>query len=305
LRVDEIAEPPSPGSDAVRIAVHAAGLGFVDTLVARGKYQVRQHPPFTPGMEVSGVVQEVPTSSELTVGQAVTASMPVGGCAETVWAATHLVAPLAEGLTHAEGAAMVVNYHTAVVALGRRACLRSGETTLVHGAGGGVGSACVQIAHEFGAQVIAVAATPERRELARLAGANEVYGPDEWFDAVRGRGGVDVIVDPVGGDVFDQSIRCVAPEGRLLTMGYTSGRIPTAPANRLLLRNASVVGVNWLALLDADRGLFRRTARRLAELIAGGLRPIPPVRYELANAAAAFQDLEDRRIAGKAVVLLR
>ena len=163
----------------------------------------------------------------------------------------------------------------------------------------------MQVAHAFGARVIAVAASQERRELARTAGADEVFGPDEWFDAVRGQGGVDVIVDPVGGDAFDQSVRCLAPEGRLLTMGYTSGRIPTAPANRLLLRNGGVLGVNWLALLEADHGLFHRTARQLAELIAGGMRPIPPVRFELADAAPAFRDLEDRRIAGKAVVLLR
>ncbi len=305
LRVDEVAEPPKPKADAVQIAVHAAGIGFVDTLVARGKYQVRQEPPFTPGMEVSGVVRDVPDRSELTVGQAVTASVPVGGCAEIVWAADHLVAPLADGLTHAEGAAMVVNYHTAVVAFTRRAVLRAGETVLVHGAGGGLGSACVQVAHAFGARVIAVATSRERRELARTAGADEVFGPHDWFDAVRGRGGADVIVDPVGGDAFDQSVRCLAPEGRLLTMGYTSGRIPTAPANRLLLRNAGVLGVNWLALLEADHGLFRRTARQLAELISGGMRPIHPVRFELADAAAAFRDLEDRRIAGKAVVLLR
>jgi NADPH2:quinone reductase len=138
-----------------------------------------------------------------------------------------------------------------------------------------------------------------------MAGADEVLGPDEWFDVVRARGGVALIIDPVGGDVFDRSLRCIAPEGRLLTLGYTSGRIPSAPANRLLLRNASVVGVNWLALLEADHGLFRRTARQLADLIGAGMRPIPPVRYALADAPVAFDDLENRRIAGKAVVLLR
>jgi len=305
LRVDEIAQPPRPSGDAVRIAVHAAGIGFVDTLVTRGRYQVRQQPPYIPGMEVSGIVVEVPDGLELTVGQAVTASVQVGGCAETVWVADRHAAPLAHGLTHGQGAAMVVNHHTAIVALTRRAALRAGEAVLVHGAGGGLGSACVQVADALGARVIAVAATPERRELARRAGADEAYGPDEWFEVVRGLGGVDVIVDPVGGDVFDLSVRCIASEGRLLTMGYTSGRIPTAPANRLLLCKAGVLGVNWLAMLEADHGLYRRTARRLAELIADGMRLIPPVHYELADAAAAFRDLEDRRIAGKAVVVLR
>ena len=305
LRIDQVPVPGRPDPQAVRIDVHAAGLGFVDTLVIRGKYQVRQSPPFTPGLEVSGVVSDAPVSSPLTVGQRVSASLISGGCAETIWAAAHRVAPLPAGLSFVEGASMVVNHHTAVVALTRRAGLQPGERVLVHGAGGGLGSAFVQVAAALGADVWAVAGSPERRAVARVAGARIDYGPDDWFDAVRAAGGADVIVDPVGGDVFEQSVRCVAAEGRLLTLGFTSGRIGSVAANRLLLRNGGVLGVNWTALLEADDGLFRRTAHQLDALVAAGLRPVALTQYDLPDAAAAFEDLESRRLAGKAVVVLR
>ncbi len=303
LWVDQVPVPARPDGDAVRIEVRAAGIGFVDTLVARGRYQVRQEPPYVPGMEVSGIVVQAPERSGLAPGQAVTATVACGGCAETVWASVHLTAPLAAGLTHVQGASMVVNYHTAMVALTRRAALRPGERVLVHGAGGGLGSAFVQVAHSLGARVAAVAGSAERRALARTAGAEVVYGPGEWFAAMRAGGGADIIVDPVGGDVFDESVRCLASEGRLLTVGFTSGRIPSAAANRLLLRNASVVGMGLTELLRADRGLFARTADQLAELISAGLRPPPAVQYDLAAAAAAFRAIENRVVAGKTVLV--
>jgi NADPH:quinone reductase len=304
LSVDEVADP-APVQGAVRIAVHAAGVGFVDTLVTRGRYQVRQVPPFTPGMEVSGVVESAPAHSGMAVGDRVYASLPVGGCAETVWADEHLVAPLPESLTFAQGAALVVNDHTAHVALVRRAGLRPGESVLVHGAAGGLGSAAVRIAAVLGAHVTAVASTNARRAAALAAGARQVYGPDEWLEAVRAAGGADVIVDPVGGDVFDASLRALAQEGRLLTLGYVSGRIPSAPANRLLLRNSDVRGVNWLGLVTAHPSLFRQTADELAALLAAGM-PTPAVlEYDLADGARAFADLEARAVVGKAVLVLR
>jgi NADPH2:quinone reductase len=305
LAIDDLTDPEAPGAGMVRIAVHAAGVGFVDTLVTRGLYQVRQEPPFTPGMEVAGVVESTPTGSVLSVGDRVYASLPVGGCAETVWAADHLVARLPEQLSFAQGAALVVNDHTAHVALTRRAQLGPGETVLVHGAGGGLGSAAVRIAAALGATVSAVASTPDRRHAAKAAGAHQVFGPDEWLEAVRRAGGADVIVDPVGGDVFDASIRALAPEGRLLTLGYVSGRIPSAPANRLLLRNSDVRGVNWLALIAAHPVLFRSTAAELARLLAEGM-PAPSVaEYDFDDGARAFIDLEARAVVGKAVLIVR
>ena len=305
LRVDETPIPPRPNQDAVRIDVHAAGIGFVDTLVTRGKYQVRQEPPFTPGMEVAGVVASAPPGSGLTAGQRVYASVPVGGCAETVWAQPHLVAALPDSLSAAQGAALVVNDHTAHVALVRRAGIRSGESVLVHGAAGGLGSAAVRIAAALGARVIAVASTPERRAAATAAGAHQVYGPDEWLDTVRAAGGADIIVDPIGGDVFDASLRALAPEGRLLTLGYVSGRIPSAPANRLLLRNCDVRGVNWGGMIAAHPELFRSTADALETLLNRGMPPPATVEYDLDDAAAAFTAIEQRDVIGKAVLVVR
>jgi NADPH2:quinone reductase len=304
LSLDEIPDP-APFEDAVRIAVHAAGIGFVDTLVTRGLYQVRQQPPFTPGMEVAGVVETAPPGSDLSTGQRVYASLPVGGCAETVLAPAHLVAPLPGSLGFAQGAALVVNDHTAHVALTRRAGLQRGERVLVHGAAGGVGSAAVRVGAALGARITAVASTDKRRDAAKAAGAQHVYRPDEWLDAVRGSGGAYVIIDPIGGDVFDASVRALAQEGRLLTLGYVSGRIPSAPANRLLLRNADVRGVNWLGMIAAHPELFRATADALDRLLTSGMPAPVVVEYDLTDGARAFADLEARAVVGKAVLTLR
>ena len=305
LWVDDTPIPVRPDQDAVRIAVHAAGIGFVDTLVTRGKYQVRREPPFTPGMEVAGVVESAPPGSGFAVGQRVYASVPVGGCAETVWAQEHLVAPLPDSLSAVQGAALVVNDHTAHVALVRRAGIRPGESVLVHGAAGGLGAAAVRIAVALGARVTAVGSTPRRRAAATAAGAHRVYSPDEWLDKVRADGGADIIVDPIGGDVFDASLRALAPEGRLLTLGYVSGRIPTAPANRLLLRNCDVRGVNWGGMITAHPELFRSAADDLAILLDKGMPPPTTVEYDLTDAQAAFTAIEQRNVIGKTVLLVR
>jgi NADPH:quinone reductase len=303
LRLDEIAEPAE--ETGVRVAVHAAGVGFVDTLLTRGRYQVRPDLPFAPGLEVSGVVLDAPAGAGLAPGQPVIGHLMAGGFAETVVLASHLVAPRPPQLDHVQAAAMVVNHQTAHVALVRRARLTAGERVLVHGAGGGLGGAAVQVAVALGARVSAVAGSPERRELAAAAGAHTVYGPDEWFAAVRAGGGVDVIVDPVGGPVFEQSVRCLAPEGRLLTVGFASGEIPAAAANRLLLRNAGVLGAAWRELVDLDRTLFASTAAAVGELVAAGLRPLVGTRYELADGAAALRDIERRAVSGKVVLTTR
>lgn len=196
----------------------------------------------------------------------------------------------------------MVNDHTAHVALVRRAGLRPGESVLVHGAAGGLGSAAVRIAAALGARVTAVASTPDRRDAALRAGAERVFGPDEWLGAVRAAGGADIIVDPIGGDVFDASLRALAVEGRLLTLGYVSGRIPSAPANRLLLRNCDLRGVNWLGMISADPPLFRSTAADLARLLAGGMPAPVVVEYDFDDGARAFVDLENRAVVGKAVL---
>jgi NADPH2:quinone reductase len=150
--------------------------------------------------------------------------------------------------------------------------------------------------------VWAVAGSPGRRDLARRAGASTVLDPDAWFDAARAAGGVDVVVDPVGGAVFEQSLRCLAPEGRLVTVGFTSGTIPAAAANRLLLRNAGVLGAAWRELLDVDPGLFAETARRLDLLVDAGLRPLVGAVFDLADGATALRRIEERAVAGKVVL---
>jgi NADPH2:quinone reductase len=305
LRLDEVDVPPPPDDTAVRVAVHAAGVGFVDTLLVRGRYQVRPPTPFVPGLEVAGAVESAPPGSGFSPGDCVFGHVMGGGFAETAWVPADRLAPLPAELSAVEGAAALVNHHTAIVALTRRGRLQRHDRVLVHGAGGGLGSAVVQVAAAFGNEVLAVAGSPERRELAARAGATTVYDHESWFEAVRATGGVDVIVDPVGGAVFEQSVRCLRPEGRLITVGFTSGTIPSAAANRLLLRNASVVGAAWRELLDVDPGLFTDTAERLASLVDDGLRPLVGATFDLADGATALRLVEDRAVAGKIVLTTR
>ena len=305
LRLDDVDVPAAPDGRAVLVAVHAAGVGFVDTLLARGRYQVRPETPFVPGLEIAGAVEMAPAGSGFAHGDPVVGHVMGGGFAETAWVAADRLAPLHPALGAVEGAASVVNHHTALVALHRRARLRPGERVLVHGAGGGLGSAVVQVAAALGAEVVAVAASGERRALARRAGASTVHGPDGWADAVCAAGGVDVVVDPVGGAAFAQSLRCLAPEGRIVTVGFTSGTIPTVAADQLTERNAAAVGCAWRELLDADPGLFADTARRLDRLVDEGLRPLVDATFDLADGRAALRRIEDRAGAGKIVLTTR
>jgi NADPH2:quinone reductase len=283
LRLDEVDVPPPPDDTAVRVAVHAAGVGFVDTLLVRGRYQVRPPTPFVPGLEVAGAVESAPPGSGFSPGDCVFGHVMGGGFAETAWVPADRLAPLPAELNAVERQ----------------------DRVLVHGAGGGLGSAVVQVAAAFGNEVLAVAGSPERRELAARAGATTVYDHESWFEAVRATGGVDVIVDPVGGAVFEQSVRCLRPEGRLITVGFASGTIPSAAANRLLLRNASVVGAAWRELLDVDPGLFADTAERLASLLDDGLRPLVGATFDLADGATALRLVEERAVAGKIVLTTR
>jgi len=301
VAVRDVQLPPGRAGD-VLVGVSAAGLGFVDTLMARDRYQVRPTVPFIPGLEFSGVVMQAPSGSRWRMGDNVVGHVMGGACAEQVWSAPGLLAPLPTELDHEQGAASVVNHHTALIALQRRAGLRCGERVLVHGAGGGLGSAVVQIAAALGARVTAVASTGAGRDLAHRSGAHSVLTPVDWFDVMRADGGADVIVDPVGGAVFEQSVRCLAPEGRLVTVGFASGTIPHAAANRLLLRNAAVVGAAWRELLALHPELFSQTAQQLAELVTAGLRPLIGSRYELADIRRALAAIEDREQPGKVIL---
>jgi NADPH2:quinone reductase len=305
LSFDEIPDPVDRHDGrSVRVAVRAAGVSYLDTLVSRGQFDCVLHLPFIPGMEISGEVTHAPPGCGYSVGDHVVGYVGTGGFAEVVWVSPDMLAPLPRELSFADGAAFVVNFHTALVALWRRAQLCAGESVLVHGAGGGLGSAMVQVAAALGARVVAVASCPARRAVAEAAGASEVCGPDEWYEAVRAAGGVDIIVDPVGGDVLEHSLRCLAPEGRLVTVGCASNVTSRIVPDYLLLHSGGILGMSWVEMLKRDRSLFARTAKQLDDLVASGLRPIVTKTYGFADGKEALAAIEDRTAAGKLVLTM-
>ena len=305
LRLVEDAPEPDRG-DGVLVDVHAAGVAFPDVLLSRGLYQIKPDPPFAPGSEVAGTVVDGGNAFE--PGERVMA-FTFGGFAERAAGPAAMTFPLPDGWSYEEGAAYVMNYHTAHFALHRRGRMRAGETVLVHGAGGGVGSAAVQVARGGGAHVVAVVSTDVKEEVARRAGAGEVVRVDGWLDAVRemtGGRGADVVLDPVGGERFADSVRALAPEGRLLVVGFAEGEIPTLRVNRLLLRNAEVVGVAWGAFVGGDPGLTAEIQADLERLIANGtVRPILDSTYALEQGGEAVARLEERGALGKVVLRVR
>lgn len=307
LRLDEVPEPVA-GEDTVLIEVAAAGVSFPDLLLTRGEYQIQPEPPFVPGVECAGRVLQAPAGSGLEEGMRVAAMTGVGGgWAERAVAPAMLTFPVPDALSDEQAAGFVMNYHTAWFALARRARLQPGEVVLVHGAGGGVGTASIQVAKGLGARVIAVASSERKADAARQAGADAVVDPgDAWLDAVKEhttRRGVDIVVDPVGGERFADSVRALAPEGRLLVIGFAEGRIPELRMNRVLLRNADVVGVNWGGFLGHDPSILRAGRAALDELIeAGHVAPIVGEVYPLEQAAQALKDLDGRRAVGKLVL---
>jgi NADPH2:quinone reductase len=307
LAMVEIAEPAAGAG--VRIDVVAAGAAFPDLLLSQGRYQLRPDLPFTPGVEVAGIVRDAPDDAPFAAGDRVMA-FTFGGFAETVVAEVAATFPIPGALDFDQAAGFVMNHHTAHFALHRRGRLRSGETVLVHGAAGGVGTATVQIAKGAGARVIATVSDAGKAEIARGAGADQVVRSDgPWREEVRsltGGRGADVIMDPVGGDRFDESLRCLAPEGRLLVVGFTSGRIPEVAVNRLLLRNIDLVGVAWGAFLGVDPTISATIGDDLHRLVDEGVvRPLVGSRYPLADGASALRDLEARRATGKLVLRVR
>ncbi|TLW95103.1 NADPH:quinone oxidoreductase family protein [Saccharomonospora piscinae] len=307
VRVADIPEPDA--GDAVVIDVHAAGVTFPDLLQTRGLYQYKPDPPFVPGTEVAGVVRAAPSDAPVRAGDRVAAFPGLGGFAETVAVPSDAVFPLPGRMSFTSAAAVPMNYLTVHFALTRRAALRAGETVLVQGAGGGVGTAAVQLAAALGARVIAVTSSAEKAELARRAGAHATASPGDFRAAAKeftGGRGVDVVVDPVGGDRFTDSLRSLAPEGRLLVIGFTAGEIPTVKVNRLLLNNIAVVGVGWGAFWATRREYLRQQWDELYPLLADGVLD-PPVgaTYPLADTATALTELDTRSAKGKIVLTVR
>ncbi len=293
-------------TDAVVIDVGAAGVNFPDLLMLRGEYQLKLDPPFIPGVEVAGTVSSVPEDSDFTVGQRVSAFSLLGGFAERVAVPASSVVPTPPGVDDASAAALLGNYYTMYFALARRGALRIGETVLVLGSAGGIGTASIQIAKAMGAKVIAMVHRPDARDFVESLGADVVLPlTDGWLQAVRdvtdGRG-VDLVVDPVGGEAFDDAIRALATEGRLLVIGFAAGGIPTVKVNRLLLRNVSVVGVGWGEFVNRNPGAQSLFGFGLGKLVEAGLRPPPPVTYPLSEGRAALEALAAGEVRGKLVL---
>ncbi|OCB08593.1 NADPH:quinone oxidoreductase family protein [Mycolicibacterium porcinum] len=294
-------------SDMVVIDVGAAGVCFPDLLLLRGEYQLRLEPPFTPGMEVAGTVRSAPEGSGFTPGQRVSAMTMLGGYAEQVMALPANVIPTADGLDDGQAASLLGNYYTMQFALARRGGLVAGETVLVLGSAGGIGVASIQLAKAMGAKVIAMVHRSGAEEFVSSVGADVVLPlADGWREAVMeatGGQGVDLVVDPIGGEAFDDAIRVMAPEGRLLVIGFAAGAgIPTVKVNRLLLRNVSVVGVGWGEFVRRHPAAQAQVGAELNKLVAGGLRPPAPVRFPLSDGAAALDALASGQVRGKLVL---
>ena len=307
VRVVEIAEPEPPTDEAgsaIRIAVRAAGVTFPEVLLSRGRYQTQPELPFVPGGEIAGIVDQAPDDGDLRVGDRVFAYCGTGGFAEIAWAPRDRVFRLPDELTFVEGAALFANFHTAYFALVERGRAQSGESVLVHGAGGGLGTACIQVARAIGLTVLAVVSDHEKAAAATRAGAHHVLDrASDWKERARALvpGGVDLVVDPVGDDVID-SLRVLRELGRLLVVGFAGGNIPAIPANRLLLRNLEAIGILYGTFAAARPGYSRIIQDKLAPLLAAGMRPIVGSTFALEDAPLAFATVDERRAVGKVVL---
>ncbi len=309
--VEDIPEPTEVGpfGPQLLVEVEAVGVSFPDLLLSRGDYQLKPDLPFTLGVDFAGVVGSAPEGSGFSAGDRVACCLSHGGASEVVGLGPDSVFPLPETLSFEQGAALPMNYLTAQFALAERGGLGAGETVLVHGAAGGVGTATIQVAKGYGARTIGVVSTEEKAAMARRAGADDVVLVDGFRDAVKeltGGGGVDVVVDVVGGDLMTDSLRCLSTQGRVLVLGFAAGSIPEIKVNRLLLNNVDVRGVGWGAYAMMRPGYMRRQWDELVPMMESGVID-PPIgaTYPLEEFGRALQDMEDRKTLGKSVVTLR
>jgi NADPH:quinone reductase len=307
----EVTEVDEPSGDGVVVEVHAAGAAFPDALLTRGLYQYRPEPPFVLGAEIAGVVRSAPESAHVRAGDRVVGlTMLSGGMAEVAILQPDRVFKLPDNVSFEAGAGLLFNDLTVYFALTVRGRLASGETVLVHGAAGGIGTSTLRLASLLGAsRTIAVVSTEEKADVATAAGATDVVLAEGFKDAVKeltGGRGVDVVVDPVGGDRFTDSLRSLAPGGRLLVIGFTGGEIPTVKVNRLLLNNIDVVGVGWGAWTATHPDALAEQWAGLEGLLSSGRLAAPtPEVYPLDQAGAAVASLENRTAKGKVVVRVR
>ncbi|MEZ0384261.1 NADPH:quinone oxidoreductase family protein [Mycobacterium sp. pW045] len=308
-RVVDLDEPS--GDDMVVIDVHAAGVAFPDVLQSRGLYQHKPELPFVPGGEAAGVVRSAPAGAHVRAGDRVAAlTMLNGAMAQVIALPAEQVFKLPDVVSFEAGAGLLFNDLTVLFALTTRGKLSQGATVLVHGAAGGIGTSTLRLAGPLGAsRVIAVVSTEAKAEVARAAGATDTVLADGFRGAVAeltGGKGVDLILDPVGGDRFTDSLRSLTPGGKLLVVGFTGGEIPTVKVNRLLLNNIDVVGVGWGAWVMSHPGELQRQWGTLEQLLASGAVSAPqPEVFALDDAADALAALENRTAAGKVVLRLR
>ncbi|MFE5283565.1 NADPH:quinone oxidoreductase family protein [Nocardia sp. NPDC056611] len=310
IEVLDIPEPVAyPGG--VVIDVHAAGIAFPDVLMTRGLYQMKPPLPYVVGCEVGGIVREAPEGSHVQAGDRVIALTLLGNAAaEVAIAPNDMVFKLPDNVSLESGAGVLFNDLTVHFCLRNRGRLAPGETVLVHGAAGGIGTSTLRMAQALGAgRVIAVVSTEEKAEVARANGATDVVLTDGWLAAVKeltGGRGVDIVLDPVGGDRFTDSIRSLASGGRVLVVGFTAGDIPTVKVNRLLLKNVEVIGAAWGEWVMTHPGYLREQWEEVAPLLANGkITPPEPQIYTLAHTAEAVSALDKRTATGKVVVTLR
>src|SRR3954449_6252957 len=293
----------------VIVDVEVAGVSFPEVLQSRGEYQFKPPLPFVPGAEVGGVVRSAPDGASVSEGDRVAAMCMLGGFAEVAAAPPFLTFKLPDELDFAQGAGLVLNYHTAWFSLKLRGRLEEGEWVLVHGAAGGVGTASLQVAAGLGARTIAVVSSDEKERVAREAGADEVLRSDgNWKDEAKeiSGGGVDVVLDPVGGDRFTDSLRSLREGGRVVVVGFTGGAIPEVRVNRLLLNNVEVVGAGWGAFVMGKPDINREIGEEINRLVdAGFVRPIVGARFPLEQAADALELIDGRGATGKVVLDLR
>ena len=299
---------PEPGPGEVRLKVEAASVNFPDILLCQGKYQLKLEPPFVPGMDMAGIVDAVGSGvSELAVGDAVAGGARFGGFAEYAIARADALQAKPETMSFSEAAAYPAAYLTAYVALVRRANLQAGETLLVHGATGGVGLAAVDVGKLLGATVIATSASDDKLDKVVDYGADYALNVTQGFKtrvkSLTGGRGADVIFDPVGGDVFDESVRCIGFGGRLCVIGFTSGRIATLPTNMALIKGFSLVGVRAgeYGRKFPDKG--RENVKQIWQWAREGkTRPRVHAEYKLEDTRRAFDELRNRTVVGKVII---
>ena len=307
LEIKEV-KKPAPSKEEVLIKVEAAGINFPDALLVQGKYQVVLDPPFTPGNEICGLIYEVGEKVDFKIGTKVIGLPEIGGFSEYVAINKNLVIPINSSLSSVEAASLPINYGTSYYALKRRANIKKGETILVLGAAGGIGTATIQLAKILGVKTICAVSNQEKEEYVKTLGADEVIRYDKFDlkDEVKkltDGNGVDVVMDPVGGNVTEQALRATAWNGRLLVVGFTDGNIPKVPLNLTLVKGVSIIGVWWGRwTMTSPNELYEDFKELLNFIENDSLKIVPNKIYSINDVPEALERFINRKNIGKSVV---